>query len=75
MSKKDKIFVIWIIILIPLVTLCAILGGIFGIFVCFNEQVGLIFLGISIGGMLLCVLIPYITWCIGGLIKLVKDED
>lgn len=72
MPKKDKIFVIWIIVLVPLVTLCAILGG---ILVCFNEQVGLIFLGISICGMLLCVIMPYITYCIGGIIKLMKDED
>ena len=67
-----KIFIIWITIFLPLVALCVILGGIVA---CFNEQVGLIFLGVSICGMVLCVLIPYIIWCIGGLIKLVKDED
>jgi hypothetical protein len=72
MSKKDRIFIIWSIILVPLVALCVISGG---IIVCFNEQVGLIFLGIGVCGMLLCVMIPYIIWCIGGLIKLVKDED
>ena len=70
MSKKDKIVFIWTIILKSLVTLCVILGG---ILVCFNEQVGLIFLGIGICGMLLCVLIRFI-WCIGGLIKLIKGE-
>ena len=72
MSKKDKIFIGWITIFLPLVALCVISGG---IIVCFNEQVGLIFLGIGVCGMLLCVMIPYITWCIGGLIKLMKEEE
>lgn len=72
MSKEDKIFVIWITIFFPFVALCVISGGIVA---CFNEQVGLIFLGIGACVMLLCIMIPYITWCIGGLIKLMKDED
>lgn len=72
MSKKDKIFIIWITIFLPLVALCVIAGGIVA---CFNEQVGLIFLVIGACGMLLCVMTPYIIWCISGLIKLMKDED
>lgn len=72
MSKKDKIFTMWIAISMPFMLLCAILGGILG---CFNELVGFIFLTIGIG-ILLCATIPYITWCIGGIIKSsIKDED
>ena len=71
MSKKDKMFIKWITILMPIATLCAFVGG---ITIYFNELVGLIFSGIGIGGML-CVMIPYIIWCVGGLIKLMKDED
>ena len=72
MSKKDKIFIIWIAIFIPFSVLCVISGG---VIVCFNEHVGLTFLGIGVCGMFLCVIIPYIIWCIGGLIKLMKEED
>ena len=71
MSKKDKIFVTWVTILIPLATLCAFVGG---ITIYFNKLVGLIFSVIGIGGML-CVMISFIIYCIGGLIKLMKDED
>lgn len=72
MSKKDKIFVTWIIIAVILSALCAFVGG---IIICFNKLIGLIFSGIGIGGMLLCVIIPYITYCIGGMIKLMKEEE
>lgn len=72
MSKKDKIFIIWIAIFIPLSVLCGISGG---IIICFNEQVGLTLCWSSIYVILLCVMVPYIIWLIGKLIKLMKDED
>jgi hypothetical protein len=72
MSKKDKIFIIWIIIAVIFSALCAFTGG---IIICFNKLVGLILSVIGVGGMLLCVIMPYITYCIGGLIKLMKEEE
>ena len=71
MLKKDKIFIRWVTILVPLATLCAFIGG---ITIYFNTLVGLIFSGIGISGMFL-IMIPYIIYCIVGLIKLMKDED
>lgn len=71
MSKKDKIFVRWVTISLPLATLCAFVGG---ITICFNKLVGLIFSGIGICGMFL-IMIPYIIYCIVGLIKLMKEEE
>ena len=71
MSKKDKIFVTWVTFSMPLATLCALAGG---IIICFNKLVGLIFSAIGLGGALLCML-SFIFYCIGGLIKLMKDED
>jgi hypothetical protein len=71
MSKKDKIFVRWVTILVPLATLCAFIGG---ITICFNKLVGLILSGIGVGGMFL-IMISYITYCIDGLIKLMKEEE
>lgn len=71
MSKKDKIFIRWVTILVPLATLCAFVGG---ITIYFNKLVGLILAGIGVCGMFL-TMISYIIYCIGGLIKLMKDED
>lgn len=71
MSKKDKIFIRWVTILVPLATLCAFVGG---ITIYFNKLIGLIFSGIGISGMFL-VMIPYIIYCIVGLIKLMKEEE
>lgn len=72
MSKKDKILIIWMSIFVSFVLLCGASGGIIA---CFNEQVGLILLVVSVCVMLLCLVIPYITLCIIGLIKLMKEED
>ena len=71
MSKKDKIFITWVTRLMPLTTLCGFVGG---ITIYFNKLIGLIFAGIGIGGML-CVMISFIIWCIGGLIKLIREEN
>ena len=72
MSKKDKIFIRWITVLVPLLTLCAFAGG---IIIYFNKLIGLIFSGIGICGIFLGIMIPYIIYCIGGLIKLMKEEE
>ena len=72
MSKKDKIFVIWIAITLPLAMLLTIAGGVVCIFNSFAGQV-IFFIGLGIA--LFLVMIPYIIGCIGGLIKLMKDED
>ena len=71
MSKKDKVFIRWITISLPLVTLCAFIGG---IIIYFNTLVGLILAGVCICGMFL-IMISYIIHCIGGLIELMKEED
>ena len=72
MSRHEKFFLIWIAITLPLAMLLTITGGVVCVFNSFAGQV-IFFIGLGIA--LLCVMIPYIIWCTGGLIKLMKDED
>ena len=72
MSKREKFFLIWIAITLPLAMLLTIAGGIVCIF---NSFIGQVIFFIGLGVALFLVMMPYITYCIGGLIKLMKDED
>jgi hypothetical protein len=66
MSKKDKFFLTWIIITLPLAMPLTIVGGIVCIF---NSFVGQVIFFIGLGIALFVVIIPYIFWVIGGLIN------
>jgi hypothetical protein len=72
MSRREKFFLTWIIITLPLAMLLTIVGGIVCIF---NSFVGQIIFFIGLGIALFVVIIPYIIWCIGGMIKLMKEEE
>lgn len=72
MSRQEKFFLTWIIITLPLAMLLTVVGGIVCIF---NSFVGQVIFFIGLGIALFAVIIPYITWCISGIIKLMKDED
>jgi hypothetical protein len=52
--------------------LLTIVGGIVCIF---NSFVGQVIFFIGLGIALFVVIIPYIIWCIGGMIKLMKEEE
>ena len=72
MSRRENFFLTWIVITLPLAMLLTVAGGIVCIF---NSFAGQVIFFIGLGVALFVVIIPYIIWCICGMIKLMKEEE
>lgn len=71
MSKREKFFLIWVAITTPLAMLLTITGGILSVF---NSFIGRNVMFIGLGIAFFGIMIPYITWCICGIIELTRED-